>query len=653
MARAIKQDAIPRGSLIWLLTAQAVCILPLLSKLPLWICAIWLLAIYWRVQIHRAKLGFPSFWLKLVLGLVSAAGIYLTYHGVTGIDAMIGFLVCSFILKVIEMRSRKDVIIVLFIGFIAVAAQFLYMQNIAAGLYGLFSLLMLLCAWQAVFATRALVVSKQLREGSMMLAQSLPFMLILFVVMPRVGPLWSVPLPEGRGQTGFSDTLQLGDIGELVKSPAVAFRATFSSVPPSQENMYWRGLALDVFDGRTWRAAERASAVRALPSATPIADHDYTVILEPHNHRWLFSLGVPRAGDSSQLRLLKNAQNLLVAAHPVVGKAQYSVRSTSTDSENSRTLDPAQRYQLTQLPASGNAQARQLAAQWRAQNLSDEGIVEEALALFGRGYEYTLQPPTLGASAIDEFLFSTKQGFCEHFASSFVFLMRAAGVPAQVMVGYLGGEYNQVEDYYAVRQSDAHAWAEVWFQAQGWVRVDPTAVAAPSRSTSGVEDALTESDRRLVGSRSWHSSAMRALYQRYDALEYSWNRWVLNYDNDSQRSLLERLLGQYDPWRVGLAFVAVCSAILAAYAAFAHLRKQRAPATIGQKLLRPVLRRLERRGVSRRADETLGQLAERVRASDPELAEYLTQLGYWYSKLTYAGDRQAVQGLKAKIEELD
>lgn len=651
------QDMIFRSNLIWLIVAQAFCILPLLIRLPVWIWGVWLFAILWRIQIHRARWCFPSFWLKLVLGLGSALGIYLTYQGVVGVEPMIGFLVCSFILKIIEMRTKKDALIVLFIGFIAVAAQFLFAQGVLAGVYGLFSLFILLAAWQAAFVSRKLSVKIHLQRGIMLLGQSVPFMMILFIVMPRVGPLWSVPLPQGQGKTGFSETLRLGDIGELVKSPAVAFRASFKSPAPAVEEMYWRGLALDSFDGHTWSASERASDGGPWVQSNAEADFEYSVIMEPHQYHWLFTLGVPIGAESSQLKLQKNHQNLLSSRTPVAVKAQYSVRSNRLDYHSANALDESEKRQLTALPSGGNSETRELAARWRAQQLPADVVVNEALAFYRRGFSYTLQPPPLGMDPIDGFLFDTKQGFCEHFASSFVFLMRAAGIPARIMVGYLGGELNgavnALESYYIVRQSDAHAWVEVWLDGRGWQTVDPTAVVAPSRAAFGLEDALSEEEKYLVGARDWQSRAFTKLYQHMDALEYSWNRWVLNYDSDRQRGLLERLLGTNSPWRVGAAFAILCILIFLAVAILHFVSKQSRERTVEYAMIYPVLQKLKRRGVERQPNETLGQFAARLSASHPALAESMAKVHYWYTQAAYADDPRALEQLRGQIKRMD
>jgi protein-glutamine gamma-glutamyltransferase len=649
----VHQDRIARANLIWLIVAQAICILPLLVRLPIWIAAIWVFAVIWRVQIHRARWAFPSFVVKLVMGLGSALGIYITYNGVSGVDPMIGFLVCSFILKVIEMRSKKDALIVLFIGFIAIASQFLFAQGILSGLYGLFSIFILLAAWQAAFVAQSLHVKTHLRRGVVLLGQSLPFMLILFVGMPRLGPLWSVPSPQGAGKTGFSETMELGDIGDLVQSPEIAFRVSFLSQEPPVNTMYWRGLALDLFNGQTWSASSQAQLPSSWGDNNERADFEYSVIMEPHHYRWLFSLGVPLAAESAQLKLHKNQQDLLVSRAPVVSKAEYRVRSKMLPIGANSKLDPFQAAQLIYLPESSNPKARSLAQAWVAEGKSPPQIIDAALAHFSRDFSYTLRPPLLGENAIDGFLFQTRRGFCEHFASSFVFLMRASGIPARVMVGYQGGELNSGSgnsgNYYVVRQSDAHAWAEVWLAEQGWITVDPTAAVAPSRIELGLEQSLAEDERHMLGGQ---NRLLTRLYQRFDAMEYSWNRWVLNYDSDSQEGVFERLFGISSPWRVGVAFTVLCAVIFFGLMGINAYLKRSLPLSVENKLMQSVLRKLHRRGVQRLPNETISQLAIRIADTHPQVAAGLRQVDHWYCRAVYAEEAGASEKLKSTIRSL-
>lgn len=647
---SVQKDLIFRENLIWLLSAQAICILPLLIKLPPWIWAIWIFALSWRVRIHLGRARFPSTLAKLVLGVGCAGGIYLTFSGVSGVEPMVGFLVCSFILKIVEMRTKKDALIVLFIGFIAVAAQFLFAQDVVAGIYGVFSLFVLLTAWQAAFYSRSISPRQYFRMGGTLVLQAAPFMIILFIIMPRLGPLWAVPLPQGKGKTGFSDTLEMGDLGELVQSPEVAFRVAFEGSLPGPRQLYWRGLILDEFDGLRWQTAAMPARPIGENVGDVLTDEEvlrYSVIMEPHHYRWLFTLDPVLAARSAQLTLEYDERGLLSARRPIVNKAEYSVVSAKNPlPTNERLQERAERW-LTRLPQEGNPQALQMAREWVSAELSAEQKINRALNIFRDEFIYTMRPPRLGADAVDDFLFQTKRGFCEHFASAFVFLMRASGVPARIVVGYQGGEYNSIDSYFVIRQSDAHAWTEVWLDGVGWQMIDPTAVVAPSRIERGVEEALAFDERELVGRVRWSGTVLQSLHQYWDSVGYSWNRWVLNYDRDSQRNLLSDLLGDARPWRIAIAFAGVSSATFLAYVLFHALQRRRRYRRMEDRLMDAVLRKAGKHGYVRKPEETIGQFAARVTASDARLGGELQRLAGLYTASVYAEDHAASARLQA------
>jgi transglutaminase-like putative cysteine protease len=650
----LEKDMIFRDNLVWLLCAQAICLMPLLIKLPGWIWLVWGAALLWRVQIHRGRWYFPSAWIKLVLGVSCAGGIYLNFSGLRGVEAMVGFLVCAFILKVIEMRTKKDALIVLFIGFIAVAAQFLFAQGILAGLYGIFSFFILLTAWRAAYYSRSISLLQHFKLGGALVVKALPFMVILFVVMPRLGPLWAVPLPQGKGKTGFSDTLAMGDLGELVQSPEVAFRVTFTGPPPRTQQLYWRGLVLDEFDGVRWQVAARASRPVGERPNSSISESDlleYSVIMEPHHYRWLFVLDPVLAASSAQMSLDQDDRGLLSTRRPVVNKSEYTAISLRKASPSAEVLSPHQKRFLTYLPE-GNPQARALAGQWLQGGFAGPALVQEALQLFSRDFVYTMRPPVLGDNAVDDFLFGSRRGFCEHFSSSFVFLMRAAGVPSRIVVGYQGGDFNELESYFVVRQSDAHAWAEVWLEGVGWQAVDPTAAVAPSRIEMGVAEALGEDERGMVGQLFWTSDLALMLYRQWDALGYSWNRWVLNYDKDSQQNLFTDLLGDNTPWRVALAFVGLSLGLFLIYMLLQTLARPRPVRRPEDQWLQPLLRRIARRGLERLPQETLARFAVRVGEREPVLGRQLTVVAELYAAAVYADNPRAREKLRDALLRL-
>lgn len=641
-------DQVSRPTLVWVLVAQTVSIVPLLVKLPLWVAGVWLVALIWRVQIFRGRIGFPNAWLKLLLGGVCVVLIVASYAGVSGVEPMVGFLVCSFTLKLIEMRTRKDALIVLFIGFIAIAAQFLFAQGIASAVYGGFSFWILISAWRAVVGRRDKRWTHQLRHSFFSLAQSLPLLLIMFLIMPRIGPLWSVPMPKGQGQTGFSDRLKLGDISDLVKSQELAFRAEFEGVPPHPQSLYWRGLVLDQFDGREWFAGSYWLLSKLGAGNPPIAESllTYTVILEPHQQQWLFSLGYPVDAASSQIDIRRLRTGLLFSTRPVAQRIQYQVASLPelTDDEATVSRDL---HGLLDYPEGVNPRTRELARSWVAQGLTPPAIVERALELFRTRFYYTLKPERLGVHSVDEFLFETREGFCEHFAAAFVSLMRSAGIPSRIVVGYQGGGVKP-NGVVTVRQADAHAWSEIWLGERGWVSVDPTAAVAPNRIELGVEQALDEADRQLLASSLWLSG----LRDRWDTLSYSWQRWVLNYDNDKKDAFLSRWFGGSGPWRVALVFIGVCALCVTAIVVLYWLRQRPPPPTPEDRLIKTLIRRLGAMGYERAPEETLRDYLQRVGREQPALAEPLSRIADAYYSTKYRRPGQGSAPLREAIAAL-
>lgn len=655
----LEKSYIHRENLLWLLVAQAFSILPLLFYLPPWLCFFWFFAVVWRIQIYRMKWGYPNAISKILLGGLCAVAVYISFNGVGSSEPMVAFLVCAFVLKTVEMHTKKDALVILFISFVAIACQFLFDQGIGAGIYGFFSLFILLTAWQAAFFSRQLSVKSYLKRGGILVLQSLPFMVVLFVIMPRIGPLWSVPLPQYQGKTGFSDSLRMGDIGSLVQSHQVAFRVSFYGLPPKVEQLYWRGLILDYFDGFEWRAHDYSAknklpkpSVESIPELLAKRNFEYSIILEPHSYRWLFALKEPIAVESSQLAVFSSDEGMLASRDPVVQKSEYrvisSLQSDSTNSSASRALSLDQIEQFTLLPEGMNNRTKALGEQWRNQYVTTEEIMQAALDYYHASFSYTLQPSVLGRNPVDQFLFESQNGFCEHFASSFVYLMRSAGIPSRVVLGYMGASYNELDDYYVVKQSNAHAWAEVWVSGR-WRTVDPTAAVAPSRVSLGLEQALSEADLAFVGSSIWQSQLLMGAYQRWDSLGYSWNRWVLNYDSKNQEGLIKKLLGNTSPWRVGLAFMGFCAFIFLTYAWLQYRSKLKKYVSPEDKLLRPVLRRLARKGFVRTPSESINQFSARILLENTLLGQSFQKIAKAYTASVYSGNSKSLQILKTAI----
>ena len=379
--------------------------------------------------------------------------------------------------------------------------------------------------------------------------QALPLTLVLFLFFPRgQGGLWGLQGPQA-GISGFSDRLRPGSVSRVVVSRAIAFRAEFAESVPAPGHLYWRGVTFTDFDGDVWRTGD--SNDEPASSLTGSGKTDYTITLEPHGQRWLFALDLPV--DASSGTVIKT-DHTLMSIRRVTRRLQYSVQSL-TDYKADRTAAPPPPALM--LPDGSNPQARDLARTWRADGKEPAEIVQTALRYFSRNeFGYTLQAPLLGHQAVDEFLFRTRKGYCGHYATAFVFLMRAANIPARVVAGYLGGDVNPFGGYLIVRQSHAHAWAEVWLQGNGWRRVDPSLAIAPQRVDRGVASALPQDERAAIEafspdgrfSRSWNH-----IHMPWDAVDNQWNKWVMGYTLARQKTLLTGL-GFDTGGRKGLLF---------------------------------------------------------------------------------------------------
>ena len=653
-AKPTPVEYLERDKLAWLLVMQALLILPLLISLPFWLWLVWSLAALWRTQMFRGRWGAPGSLIKTLLTLVCAGGLFASYAGKTGTEAMVGLLVCAFSLKLLEVNSARDAQLLVFIGFIITATQFLFNQTPQAALYGLFCVVLLLASWRSLYLTHSQTTRLRLKRGAAILLHALPMMLVLFVVIPRLGPLWAIPNQQ-MAKTGFSDSLSPGDLGNLALDRSPAFRVEFADQPPAANQLYWRGLALDSFDGRSWRMRDSwGLAPRQQGNSAGVEREliDYSIIVEPHGQPWLFSLMTPQKVANPGNSISITADSLLMNRIPVAQRMRYQVTSAlQIDWSQAPQLNHFQREAYTRLPRDSNPQTRQLAESWRSQNLSSEQIIDKALALFNREFTYTLQPPLLGEHSVDEFLLSSKRGFCEHFASSFSFLMRAAGIPARVVVGYQGGRWNPVENYLLVSQSDAHAWTEVWVEGKGWQMIDPTAAVAPNRIEQGMDEALSPGDQELVASRWRSSQLLYNLQLRWDAATYSWQRWVLNYDTEAQEGLLTRLLGGTEGWRITLWLIGI-GLIGAAIFVWWLLRNQKTPDQRPEiQAILKLERKLAQYGYQRKAGETLGDFVQRLNYSEPQFTPDLIRITRLFEQIAYQNQAEHLLELQRAIKQ--
>lgn len=621
-------------------------IAPHAEHLPAWLSILSAIILIWRFYLAYTANPLPPRWILLGMTVAIVAGIQLRYHTLFGRDAGVALLIILVSLKLLELRSRREATLLMFLACFIIITNFFYSQSIPTALLMLASLLLILTTWVQLH-TGALHLRPRLRIATILLLQAIPLTLLLFVLFPRVqGPLWGMP-QDAYSSSGLTDSMAPGTLSKLSLSQAVAFRVSFEGEPPPHADMYWRGPVLSDFDGVTWRTGMRVR--NKLPSMDQLdRPVDYTVTLEPHNKPWLFTLEMPTRLSIANV-MTDDFQ--VQSSKPVTARIRYKAHSQLVYRANVEEV-PYQLQRALQLPKQLNPLSRKLAADWHASLPNDDAIIRAAITLFNReNFVYTLEPPLLGKDGIDDFLFKTRQGFCEHYASSFVFLMRAAGIPARVVTGYQGGENNLLGGYTIVRQSDAHAWAEVWLKDRGWLRMDPTAAISPARVQSGLSAAKPDSPALPFFGRTQSSWLLKMRFN-LDMLNNEWNQWVLGYDTERQFAFLTRLGMEDITWQKMAINLLIGVAILVGFFALLLLRHLYKRSTDTAHLLyMRFCRKLARAGTVRAAYEGPQDFATRASASHPQLAVAIRSITARYLALRYEdhSDAEALRGLRREI----
>ena len=622
---AAQQQWLGRHALTWLLLAQFAVIVPHVARLPLWVDAIWLVAAFWRVRVFQGRWSFPGLLIKVLLVVGCLAGIRYSYASLIGLEPTVTLLIACFSFKLLEAATRREGLLLLFLGYFVALTVFLFEQGLGTVIYMLVPVVLLSAGLVALHQAPEpqRFTWQPLRAAAVLTAQAVPLMLLLFLVFPRFGPLWQVPMPNDGARSGMSDEIAPGDVAQLSLSDALAFRAAFSGPVPAAPQLYWRGVVLSEFDGRRWRAGLGSWEPARANDESPGRAIDYEIYLEPTYRRWLYALERPVSVDA---KTFATADHRLVARDIVREKTSYRVRSYP-DSALDLQLSGARRSYELQLPADSNPRARQWVQQLRAAHGDDASFIDAVLNYFRtENFHYTLQPPLLGEQSVDEFLFDQRSGFCEHYASSFVFVLRAAGIPARVVAGYQGGEVNPLTGTVLVHQFDAHAWAEAWLAGRGWVRFDPTASVAPRRIERGIEQALGSGEFLAQSPLSFNryraSNLLNTLRLRADAMNFAWTRWVVNYRDETQADVLRGLIGEISPLRMALFLVgggAFALAIVAAVLLGRQLLDARS--TPEQRLYQRFCKRLERHGFVRPPGMGAGDFGRMVLGEQPQWTE--------------------------------
>ncbi len=652
MASPAEHQPLDSGQLVAATLILGAAYLPLAGHLATQVSAFIAVVLVLRLAAVRWPALAPG---RLVLLALTLAGLVIAfdaYFSLAGRDAGTALLATMLALKTLELRRPRDLrLFMILFGFLLVS-QFLFDQSPGRAFFlgGLFvANVALMADLAARYPDRPL--RGALRLAGTLTLQALPLALVLFVLFPRLSaPLWSIGTMQQRGVMGMSDSMAPGTISELVVSGDPAFRARFDGPAPAPNLMYWRGLVLWGFDGRRW--SQPASGT--MPNARPMlarADRTiaYDLVLEPTNQPWLYALDLPLAAPEGASL---DGDFQIRAGQQVTKVARYRARSATEFDTGPLDLDQAAAG--LQLPDNVTPRMRALVAQWQAAGGGAQALVERALAHIRAGdYYYSLLAPALGDNPTDEFFFETRRGYCEHYASAFALLMRVAGIPARVVVGYQGGELSTVGNWYLVAQSDAHAWTEVWLNGRGWVRVDPTAAVAPQRiERGGLLDRLA--NRAPLRFQLDEDGGLVRLAQGLRRLTATvgvvWQDWVLDFSSGRQEHMLAAVgLGHLQQYGLAVAMLVVAAAILGLLTlALVRGADRREPL---ERIYQAFCDRLARVGLARGQSEGPADYARRVVAARPDLADAIGRFMALYLPARYGNeeDRTNLTALKALL----
>lgn len=644
----------PRGtdgsllaSLPWTLGALLVSLVPHIPYLAIWITFAFLCCAVWRYIIEKQRRMLPSRWVRGGLALLCFLGVFGTYSSISGVGPGSALLAIMAALKLLETRKQRDQFVLLFISIFLVMSSLLREQYLWSLPYLVGSILIILTAWLRMSAGESETAKQSFATGGRLLMYAAPLAIVMWVFFPRLAsPFWAVPIDTSQGTSGLSDSMSPGDISSLSMSDAVAFRVQFDGAVPDARDLYWRGLVMTRFNGRTWSGSEPIIDRQAVDEIHESGEAiSYEITLEPTRQQWVFALDLPK--DWSLSRTFMGQQQQLARMTPIEQRISY--RATSyTDYVLQSDLSARGRQFYGSIPESGNARSKKLAREMREAAGSDTAYIEAVLAKFhDEEYFYTLQPPPLGNNPVDRFLFDTRQGFCEHYASAFAFMMRSANIPTRVILGYQGGEINPLGGHLIVRQSDAHAWTEVWLERYGWYRVDPTAAVAPERIEFGARGATLDGFGEAWGFTA-PSELLQNLTMTWDALNAKWNEWVLGYGPDTQESFME-WLGMDDPnWRkMLLTLVGSVVGLILAISGLMMLRS-RAPAKDRAAVL--YARFIKKTGLQQRTGETPQDFAFRASKEGRIPEDAVTSITGNYLNARYGPDDEgALASLRSSI----
>ena len=624
----------PRALLL-LLTSVGLITLPHIGHIPLVLSVLFFGLLFWRLLGVWRPLYLPNGRVIFALTLLGIGLLYSRHLGVWGRDAGTALFVVALGLKLLELNKKRDIYLVSYLAFIVAASQFLYQQNIVMAGYSLLVCCVLLATLVAINSDQP-QTKVALRTAATIMIQALPMAAIIFVLFPRVHPpAWLLMSNNNQAKSGLSETLEPGSINKLALSTQLAFRVKFNGEPPPDNQLYWRGPVFSYTDGTVWHMSQNEYVVHYQDKPTFSGKaYQYNLLMEPQSRNWVYALDMPARYDAS---LQRNGSYQLTSQNKSGVAAEYSL--VSYPHYNTGYITKTEYRENLQLPGSPSERIVELVKQLHGFEGKPELFIQQLLDYFRRQhFSYSLQPPLIENSPVETFLFETRSGFCELYATAFVYLMRVADIPARVVGGYQGGEFNAVGQFLEVRQANAHAWAEVWLEGKGWVRVDPTTAIAPDRVEQGI-NVERQAETGAVGLTPTDANqrnkqfGLKQAEQLWNNVDYQWQRWIVRYGGEHQSLLLSTFgIGSL----IEIVFWVVASMGLVMLVLGGWLLKtRRKPEDPSLVLYRQFCQRMAKAGLVIRLGEGPNDFAVRAKTEKPEIGDLIEEITGIFVRLRY------------------
>ena len=632
--------------IFWILLSVVISTLPHIPRLPIWFPILLLMAVTIRwLTVRRRVRPLPGFVVAFMTVFLTLVIVYV--HGIgLNRELSVTILAVMTVLKVLETWRKRDAWMVVTLCYFVILTRFFYSQDILLILYLLVSVLVIthtLFVLQHNDDGKYFLKSEIKQTSSLMLA-GIPLAALFFLFFPRLGsPIWGSPDFFGSGKTGISEEMSPGSISQLFSDDSTAFRVVFDSEIPEMSQLYWRGPVLWDFDGMTWSRNKKVSSIqRDLKKTGDYPIVHYEVELEPTGQKYLFALDY--VVDFPSKADLK-ADSQLMTELDINQLRHYKASSVIQPFNPYESLSRADFERLLGLPTGYNSKTQQLVQTWKSSTKSPLELIQKILQWFAEDeFYYSYTPPLLQGDTVDQFLFETKSGFCEHYASAFTYMMRAAGVPARIVTGYQGGTVN--EEYLQVKQSDAHAWSEVWIHGKGWMRVDPTAAVSPLRVERGSQALISEN------SRSWHDTEWyRKLGEKYDRVRHKWNKWIREYNALKQKALFQ-IIGfeKQDAKAIVIVLGIIMLATTVLVMLFLYLTRPKQKLSQYDKVLNQFIKLFAKDGLTKLNYQGVIEYSESIKKQYPQLKDEIDNFIGLYIKLRFSKSPKKTENQNSQLQ---